>query len=188
MISGRGGFSGLRSDAFNNPSFVCTNESLMSGEVHYQQAGERIQKLSTEKTNLQKQTQSWSSDILKNETQIKKLENDKKAAEKTERTLEAYIKKNCGPKSVANCATKKKDLQKVQQEIKKIQISLTSSKTQINQIRTNIQSAESNIKLLEKQIQEIKNFKEDFYTCKMALVKPIISGEVGVADFELIVS
>lgn len=184
MISGRGGFSGLRSDVFNNPSFVCTNESLVSGEVRYSWAVATIQNLSNEKTSLQAKVQWWSADIRKNEAQIKKLEKEETAAEKKERALEVAVKKQCTPRALATCAAKKQELQDIRQEIKKIRNSLVTERNQNKNIKTNIQSAESSIKLLEKQIQEIQNFKEDFYTCKMALEQE----KTEVASFDLIVS
>lgn len=95
MVSGRGGFSGLRSDAFNNPSFVCTEASMESGEAKYAQAGTDIEKLTAEKTKLQSLIQKWSSEIRKNEAQVKKLEKEQLVVEKNVENLEKYIKNTC---------------------------------------------------------------------------------------------
>lgn len=57
MISGRGGFSGLRSDAFNNPSFVCSEATQTADKEKYDRSGTDIQNFSAEKAGLQTKIQ-----------------------------------------------------------------------------------------------------------------------------------
>lgn len=53
-----GKFANLGSSYLNNPNFVCTQASLMSGEVQYNQSTADIERLMVEKTALEKQVQS----------------------------------------------------------------------------------------------------------------------------------
>lgn len=153
MVSGRGGFSGLRSDVFNNPSFVCTDASIVSGEVKYTQAGIDIAKLTAEKTKLQTLVKEWSSEIRKNEAQVKQAEKEKAAAEKNVVNIEKYIKDSCSDIALKSlqqggragngtaynnrqqaCNQKKNDLRKAKQTVNTIQTRIAEAKDAISAI------------------------------------------------------
>lgn len=201
LLLNSGGFSSLRSSTLGN-SFVCTKPNLEAGRLRYEEGLLNLARFTAERNQLNGIVSTGQQAITKNNAEMKKFQNQKKAAEDRVKNLTKYINTYCSETALSptkfavwrggvntaalterknTCAEKRNQLRSAQQDVQKADNGILTERAQNKNRTVAIKNAVSRIRTLTTQIQNINNYNAAYNACKWTISGEVtVSGEVFV--------
>jgi cysteine-rich repeat protein len=160
--------SGLRSDVFNNPAFVCSDDTLTSQKTSYDQNVATIQNKKKERWETQKLVSELSGRLEEENAGIKVLEKEKNQIQNAIKGQQSALN-GCRDMKSNACQEVQKNLTKNQQVLKNLNTRIDRNREQIKNISENLNNKTTLLWSIDSTIASAQSSVADYEACQNTL-------------------